>query len=145
MRLRWYQPMERENPQTLLLRTAAFLVDALALLVLMITPATALCYLFVVVWNSLGSVARIWHTSFGLLVIGMLLRDGYRGRSPGKRLFGLRIDTPDGEPCGWGRSVLRNLPLVVPGWNLVEVALVFFTYRSIRTGDRLARTRVVQE
>ena len=53
-------------------------------------------------------------------MVGLLLRDGYHGRSPGKRLLGLRLVTPRGEGCGYTRSVIRNLPLLIPVWNLVE-------------------------
>jgi uncharacterized RDD family membrane protein YckC len=74
---------------------------------------------------------------------GMLLRDGYHGRSPGKRLLGLRLLTPRGEGCGYPRSLARNLPLILPLWNLIEVVLV--VAGKPRTGDRLAQTTVTEE
>jgi uncharacterized RDD family membrane protein YckC len=76
-------------------------------------------------------------------MLAMLLRDGFRRRSIGKQLLGLRVLTPKGEGCGYGRSLLRNFPLVIPGWNLLEVMLVILG-RS-RTGDRLAQTTVTEE
>jgi len=57
----------------------------------------------------------------------------------------LAILTPVGAGSTFGRSLLRNLPLVVPGWNLIEVVIVVFTRQGRRTGDRLARTRIVEE
>jgi uncharacterized RDD family membrane protein YckC len=73
----------------------------------------------------------------------MLLRDGFRRRSIGKQLLGLRLLTPKGEGCGYFRSFVRNVPLVIPGWNLVEVLLVIFG--KARTGDRIAKTTVTEE
>lgn len=137
--------MARQSSQTLILRLVAFLVDSVSVLLLLIAPATGLSYLAVSLWNSTWGVARIWHTSIFILVAVILLRDGFHGRSPGKRLMGLRVDTPDGTACTWGRSIVRNLPLVIPGWNMVEVYLVLFGRDSRRTGDRIAGTRVREE
>ncbi|MGK2858590.1 MAG: RDD family protein [Thermoanaerobaculia bacterium] len=137
--------MARQISQTLILRIVAFLVDSVSILVLLIGPATGLSYLAIRLSNSTWGIARIWHTAIVLLALATLLRDGFHGRSPGKRLMGLRIDTPAGKPCSWGRSIVRNLPLVIPGWNLVEVWLVLFGRDSRRTGDRIAGTRVREE
>lgn len=137
--------MARQMSQTLILRIVAFLVDSVSVLVLLIAPATGLSYLAVNLWNSTWGIARIWHTTILILVSAILLRDGFHGRSPGKRLMGLRVDTPDGTACTWGRSIVRNLPLVVPGWNLVEIGLVLFGRDSLRTGDRMAGTKVREE
>ena len=78
-----------------------------------------------------------------ILFVGLLFRDGYRGRSLGKRMLGLRLVTPHGDGCGYGRSVVRNLPLIIPVWNLLEAALVLAG--RARTGDRIARTIVTEE
>ena len=48
-----------------------------------------------------------------------------------------------GEGCGYARSVIRNFPLIVPIWNLVEVGFVLAG--RPRTGDRIARTSVTEE
>lgn len=50
---------------------------------------------------------------------------------------------PKGEGCGYARSLLRNFPLVIPGWNVLEVMLVLLGRN--RTGDRLAKTTVTEE
>jgi len=131
-----------DSSQTTLLRVAAFLVDALTISVLLIVPASILSYLLA--W--LGSpkwVQFIWYVALGILVVAILLRDGYRGRPIGKRLLGLRLVTPKGDGCGYPRSIVRNLPLVIPLWNLVEVVMV--VAGKSRTGDRIARTRVTEE
>ncbi len=66
------------------------------------------------------------------------------GGSPGKKLFGLRLVRPGGRPAGAVASVLRNVPLLVPGWNLVETAWVVRRRDGRRPGDRLAGTTLVE-
>jgi uncharacterized RDD family membrane protein YckC len=137
--------MQRENPQALLLRMAAFLVDAFSILLLLITPASVLSWLCVSVWNYPDAIGRIWHITSGLFVLGMLFRDVYKGASMGKRVLGLRIVGVDDSSCGPLRRILRNVPIIIPGWNLVESLMLLFTARSVRSGDLLTRTRVVEE
>jgi uncharacterized RDD family membrane protein YckC len=131
-----------DTSQTKLLRIAAFLVDALSIAIILILPASAVSY--GMTWaSSPRGIQLVWWAALAVLMIAMLLRDGFRGRSVGKHLLGLRLITPRGEGCGYGRSLIRNLPLVIPGWNLLEVILVLAGKR--RTGDRLARTSVTEE
>lgn len=131
-----------DSSQTKLLRIAAFLVDALSIAIILILPASAVSY--GMTWSSSPrGIQLVWWAALAVLMIAMLLRDGFRGRSVGKHLLGLRLITPRGEGCGYGRSLVRNLPLVVPGWNLLEVIMVLAGKR--RTGDRLARTSVTEE
>lgn len=78
-----------------------------------------------------------------LSVLLFLARDG-AGGSPGKKLFGLRLIRPGGSPAGLEASLLRNLPLLVPGWNLVEVASVIRRRDGRRPGDKLAGTTLVE-
>lgn len=131
-----------DGPQTRLLRIAAFLVDALSLSLLLILPASAISY--GMTWTTTPKgIQLVWWGALGVLMLAMLLRDGYRGRSVGKQILGLRLLTPHGEGCSYARSVLRNLPLVIPGWNFLEVLLVLLG--KPRTGDRLARTTVTEE
>jgi uncharacterized RDD family membrane protein YckC len=131
-----------DTSQTKLLRIAAFLVDALSIAIILILPASAVSY--GMTWaSSPRGIQLVWWAALAVLMIAMLLRDGFRGRSVGKHLLGLRLITPRGEGCGYGRSFIRNLPLVIPGWNLLEVILVLAGKR--RTGDRLARTSVTEE
>ena len=131
-----------DGSQTKLLRIAAFLVDALSVSVILVLPASLVSY--AMTWaSSPRGIQLVWWAALAVLMVAMLLRDGFRGRSIGKHLLGLRLLTPRGEGCGYGRSVVRNLPLVIPGWNVLEVLLVLFG--KSRTGDRLARTSVTEE
>lgn len=129
--------------QTTLLRVAAFLVDALTLAIVLVLPASITSYAMAWIGGSAKAIQIVWWVALAILMIGMLIRDGYHGRSPGKRLLGLRLLTPAGEGCGYPRSILRNIPLVVPLWNVVEV--VFVLIGKPRSGDRLAKTSVREE
>jgi uncharacterized RDD family membrane protein YckC len=131
-----------DGSQTRLLRIAAFLVDALTISIILILPASAISY--AMTWTgSPRGIQFVWWVALAILVLAMLLRDGFRGRSIGKQLLGLRLTTPKGEGCGWGRSIARNIPVVLPGWNLLEV--FFVLAGKPRTGDRIARTTVLEE
>jgi hypothetical protein len=132
-----------DSSQTRLLRIAAFLVDALSMAIILILPASILSYVLAWIGGDMKAIQIVWLFALAILMSGILLRDGYRGRSFGKHLLGLRLITSKGEGCGYGRSVIRNLPLVIPGWNLIEVILVLT--RNVRSGDQIAGTIVTEE
>lgn len=70
------------------------------------------------------------------------------GRTPGKRLAGLRVVTETGAPVGFVASALRNLVRLVdilPGTYLVGTIAIFFSKRNQRLGDMAAGTVVVRE
>ena len=130
------------DAQTRLLRIAAFLVDALTISIILILPASIVSY--GMTWaTSPKGIQMVWWAALAVLMVAMLFRDGFRGRSIGKQLLGLRLVTPRGEGCGYGRSLVRNLPLIIPPWNLLEVILVLAG--KARTGDRIAKTSVTEE
>lgn len=131
-----------DSSQTRLLRIAAFLVDALAVALILIVPGAIISY--GMTWGGTPrGIQVVWWSALGVLVVAMLFRDGYRGRSMGKQLLGLRLITPTGDRCGWMRSLARNFPLIVPGWNLIEIVLVLLG--KPRTGDRIGKTQVTEE
>lgn len=132
-----------DSSQTRLLRIAAFLVDALSMSLVLILPTSLLSYALAWVGGDMKAIQLVWFVALFILMVGMLLRDGHRGRSFGKHLLGLRLLTPAGEGCGYARSIVRNLPLVIPGWNLLEVILVLA--KNSRSGDKIARTTVAEE
>jgi uncharacterized RDD family membrane protein YckC len=90
--------------------------------------------------------------------------DSGPGQSIGKKLFGLRaVRMPEGAPCDWGTSILRNLPFILPplimtrpgiSWIfgslvwaavfVIETLLVIADENGQRLGDRLAKTSVVE-
>ena|SRR5689334_4787414 len=131
-----------DNSQTKLLRVAAFLVDALTIAIVLVLPASVVSYGMTWAASPKG-IQLVWWGALAVLMVAMLFRDGFRGRSIGKHLLGLRLLTPKGEGCGYLRSLVRNLPLILPGWNLLEVLLVLLG--KPRTGDRIAQTTVTEE
>jgi RDD family protein len=132
-----------DGSQTILLRIAAFLVDAVTIAVVLILPASLVSYGLAWIGGSVKGIQIVWWAALAILLFSILIRDGIRGRSAGKQLLGLRLTTRRGGRCGYFRSVIRNLPLVVPLWNLLEVAFVLAG--RARTGDRIAGTLVTEE
>lgn len=131
-----------DSSQTKLLRIAAFLVDALTIAIILVLPASIASY--AMTWASTPKgIQLVWWGALAVLMVAMLLRDGFRGRSIGKHLLGLRLVTPRGDGCGYLRSIVRNIPLLIPGWNLLEMLMVVLG--RPRTGDRIARTTVTEE
>lgn len=131
-----------DSSQTRLLRIAAFLVDALTIALILILPGALVSYGMTWSGNPRG-IQLVWWIALAILMLAMLFRDGFRGRSIGKQLLGLRLITPTGDRCGWLRSFVRNVPLIIPPWNLIEVVMVLLG--KPRTGDRIARTTVTEE
>jgi uncharacterized RDD family membrane protein YckC len=135
--------MATDGPQTTLLRIAAFLVDALSISILLVLPASIASYSLAWIGGEIKAIQMVWYVASGIVMLGMLLRDGWRGRSLGKRILGLRLVTPSGDRCGWFRSIIRNLFVVLPVIDLIEVVLVVAGRR--RLGDLLAHTTVTEE
>jgi len=74
----------------------------------------------------------------------LLLRDLIGLESWGKRLVGLELRSNDERPLTAGRKVLRNVPLAIPIFPLIEF---FAAYKGkdpkmLRFGDRWAKTSV---
>jgi uncharacterized RDD family membrane protein YckC len=137
--------MKRETTQLVTLRVLAFAIDALGMLFLLILPATLISYAIVFTLDTTTAVAKVWQTGLAIFVGAILLRDWRGGRSPGKRILGLVITTPSGRGCGLVRSIVRNVPLVIPGWNLIELVALLANRSTRRSGDWIARTTVEQE
>lgn len=78
-------------------------------------------------------------------LIALFFRDSlFRGASPGKRLFGLRVvQSNDGEtPLKHRQGVVRWLSQMIPIFNLVDAAACYSDLLTRRYGDRWAGTRV---
>ena len=104
------------------------------------------------------------YTMIAILMVGILwfifyslCRDGFGGRSLGKRLFGLMVVTiEEGKPCPMGKSMLRNLlmvlialfhfllPLIGFLGLLVEPIAIITSPLGQRFGDRWAETLVIK-
>jgi uncharacterized RDD family membrane protein YckC len=71
-----------------------------------------------------------------------------RGRTPGKRVTGLRVVRSGGRPITFVRSALRNILRVIdimPGFYAVGMTAIFVTRRNQRVGDLAAGSLVVRE
>jgi uncharacterized RDD family membrane protein YckC len=72
----------------------------------------------------------------------------FDGRSPGKRLAGLRVVRVGGQPVGFLASLLRNLLRIVdllPVLYLFGSVLILATTRNQRLGDLAAGTLVIRD
>lgn len=86
--------------------------------------------------------------SLGLLLgLGwFLVKDGFGGRSFGKKMFGLRVvKIATGEPAGLLDSLVRNLFLIVSPLNLIEYVMIFADAEAQRLGDKVRGLKVVGE
>lgn len=137
--------MLRVSRQYLLLRIGAFLIDALLISLVLVLPAALLSWIVIRSGGAMNWIARIWNVTFLLFLVGLLVRDGWKGRSTGKLIMGLELKRGDGRRVGYGTSALRNLTMILPFLNLVEIAFVLFSEGGRRLGDRIARTIVVEE
>ena len=135
--------MTTDGSQTTLLRIAAFLVDALSISLLLVVPAALLSYTLAWIGGEIKAIQNVWYGALGIVIAAMLFRDGWRGRSLGKQILGLRVVTRNDRPCGYLRSFVRNVSLLVPPVNLAEVIFVIAGKRRI--GDRIAKTTVTEE
>jgi len=124
-------------------RHAAYLVDNLIISLL----EQGIMLLLVMLPASPGN-APLLHLGAILSSIGyyvmLLARDGISGQSPGKALFGIQVvDAYSREPIGLGRSLKRNLPLLIP---LIGVVVIILTMaKGQRWGDRWANTMVIRK
>ncbi len=131
-------------PGRLWIRAAAYGVDLLVLAGGPLLLSTAVIVVILLVsTDPPATLARGFLAAQALFVLLFLVRDT-GGASPGKRLFGLRLVREGGEPVGVLASITRNFPMLVPGWNLVELLAVIRRTDGRRGGDRLAGTTLVE-
>ncbi|HTO87194.1 MAG TPA: RDD family protein [Thermoanaerobaculia bacterium] len=83
----------------------------------------------------------VWGALAAAALIAFLLRDANGGRA--RRWLGFEVRDGEGGPPGLWRSTRRNLPLLVPGWNLLEVWPVFRDGKAPRRSDRQLGTLLI--
>jgi len=108
-------------------RGLAFFLDAAIVAAAVDLPALAVLSAAFLFFPGFSLTAIAWAT-FGLSLAGLLCRDARGGFS--RKWFGLQVQDREGHPPGVWRSFLRNLPLLVPGWNFYEC------WRAVRGRDR---------
>ena len=82
------------------------------------------------------------------LLYHLILEIAMQGRTPGKRLAGIRIVASDGQVPTVGALVVRNLLRIVdsaPGIYAVGLIATLSTRQSVRIGDLAAGTLLVYE
>jgi len=95
---------------------------------------------FVPGWRA--ALPWMWAVLAAAAAMAFLLRDARGGRA--RRWLALEARKADGTPPGaWG-SLRRNLPLLVPVWNIVDAWPVLREGSAPRRCDRTSRTRIVQ-
>lgn len=85
--------------------------------------------------------AWIWATAAGVTLAAFLLRDARGGRA--RRWLALEVRDAAGRLPGLRGSIRRSLPLLVPGWNVLEVWPVLRDGQAARPADRRRAFRVV--
>uniref|UniRef100_UPI0030DABBB1 RDD family protein n=1 Tax=Pseudomonas sp. EL_65y_Pfl1_R83 TaxID=3088697 RepID=UPI0030DABBB1 len=99
-------------------RAAAFMVDAVAMLILLVLATIAIVLLFVA--SKQSALAILWLLGFFVLRNGWfaLFEMGGRGATPGKRLMGRRVVARDGARLTGGaviaRNAMRELEVILP-------------------------------
>jgi hypothetical protein len=91
-----------------------------------------------------SAMAVLMIVDLAFIGVGMLLivvKDGFHGCSPGKALLGVKvIDEATGQPIGFGKSLQRNWPTVIPFMPIVMGCQLL---KGKRAGDGMAKTRVI--
>ncbi|MCL5947704.1 MAG: RDD family protein [Actinobacteria bacterium] len=137
-------------------RVIAYVIDyAIIMVAIILVYAAMLLVELSVLHSSTGivgdifsafAVVFIFASYFGYFVLFEVFD---RGRSPGKRLVGLRVVRSDGGAVSFRGSLLRNLLRIVdsfpPPTYLVGLVLVFATSHHQRLGDMASGTLVVRE
>ena len=132
-------------------RSLAFLLDWL------IRSAFTAIYLLLASWLILGNFRMdigpndetLWYLAGALpataiyFLYHLILEPLMAGRTPGKRLAGLRVLTPEGLVPTAGALVTRNIFRIIdsmPLFYVVGLLFVFFGRRHLRLGDLAAGT-----
>jgi hypothetical protein len=89
-----------------------------------------------------GAVPAIWAAAAAAATLAFLLRDARGGRA--RRWLALEVRRADGRPPGaWG-SVRRNLPLLLPLWNLWDAWPLLRDRDAARRTDRRTGIRMLR-
>jgi len=133
------------EPAPLPERTAAFLLDQLVVVLVVVLPSLAL-------GASLGELVRPGRTrtfafvaAMGVAFVYHFTLEWLTGQTIGKSILGLRVVAQDGTSLGFQGAFLRNALRLVDGLGYWSVAVVIILYRGDgkRLGDIVGQTLVV--
>jgi RDD family protein len=123
-------------------RILACLLDALVSIALADAAALALtATLWIWLPGARWLTAWVWAGAGACAIVVFLLRDASGGRA--RRWLALEAVDREGRPPGPAGSILRNLPLVVPVWNLWDAWPLLSDGAAQRRTDRARGIRVV--
>ena len=123
----------------------------------LIRGALTLAYMLIAAWAILGNLdfdiprgaETLWYLA-GLVpataiyfLYHLVLEPLMAGRTPGKRIAGLRVLTPEGLVPGTGALITRNVFRIIdslPALYVVGLLFVIFSRRHVRLGDLAAGT-----
>ena len=134
-------------------RAIAFVLDWL------IRSALTLAYLLIAAWAILGNLdfkvppdaETLWYLAGAVpataiyFMYHVVLETLLAGRTPGKRIAGVRVLTPEGMVPSTGSLITRNVFRIVdslPALYVVGLLFVIFSRRHLRLGDLAAGTVV---
>jgi uncharacterized RDD family membrane protein YckC len=88
-----------------------------------------------------------------MIFLIFVLQNGYflvfegiwRGQTPGKRLAEIRVIEQNGQPIGWGASIIRNLLRMVDSIMFLGILVILMDKDERRLGDMAAGTIVIRE
>lgn len=134
-------------PAPLPVRTPAFLVDQLLVLLLGVVPVVALGTPLSAVVSPGRTRSLVFVLLMGIAFVYHLLLEWHWGQTPGKRLFGLRVVAGDGSALGFRGSFLRNALRLIDGlgyWS-VAVGVILLRGDGRRLGDVAGDSLVVRD
>ncbi len=137
-------------------RSFAFLIDWL------IRTGLSMVYLLLAAWLILGNVQfeiepdteTLWYLAGATpataiyFLYHLILEPLMGGRTPGKRLAGVRVLTPEGQAATTGALITRNIFRIIdsmPMFYVVGLLFVFFSKRHLRLGDLAAGTVIAMD
>lgn len=119
-----------------LARLGAQSIDQIAALLILLLSHPAMVQL------GMPSSLSGWVSLLAFLSYHLLSDALPNGQTVGKFIFRIAtVHVESGQPCSWGRSLVRNLSLLL--LSVFDVLSIFGRRRQ-RLGDRLARTAVVK-
>jgi len=87
-------------------------------------------------------IPALWIAAGSAATVAFLLREARGGRA--RRWLGLEVERPDGNPPGIRGSIRRNLPLIIPLWNLRDAWPILRDGEAPRRSDRRSGFRMVR-
>jgi uncharacterized RDD family membrane protein YckC len=137
-------PLGTPPKERLWMRAAAFGVDLILVAGIPVLLASAIVVCVYAASREAPAGLDDGFRAAQVLALGLFLFRDSGGGSPGKKLFGLRLILQGGARAGPLQSLQRNLPLLIPGWNLIELSSLLRRRDGRRPGDRVAGTLLVE-